>query len=91
MSLGKDLAAKRKQLGLTLEEIQGQIKIPTHIIASIEDDSIFEQIETNKTYTEVVRSYAKALGIHDQAIVDALDSIEAGLYTRALYWMTILH
>jgi transcriptional regulator with XRE-family HTH domain len=82
MSLGKDLAAKRKQLGLTLEEIQGQIKIPTHIIASIEDDSIFEQIETNKTYTRsFVRSYAKALGIHDQAIVDALDMIEAGLYT----------
>ncbi|MBO6792600.1 MAG: helix-turn-helix domain-containing protein [Balneolaceae bacterium] len=81
MSLGKDLAAKRKRLGLTLEEIQGQIKIPTHIISSIEDDSIFEQIETNKTYTRsFVRSYAKALGIHDQAIVDALDSIEAGLY-----------
>ncbi len=81
MSLGKDLTAKRKRLGLTLEEIQGQIKIPTQILASIEDDSIFDQIESNKTYTRsFVRSYAKALGIHDQAIVDALDSIEAGLY-----------
>lgn len=82
MSLGKDLAALRNKLGLSLEEIQGQIKIPTDVLLSIENESIFEEIESNKTYTRsFVRSYAKALKLDDDLIVEALDSIEAGIYT----------
>ncbi len=81
MSLGKDLAAVRIKLELSLEEVQGQIKIPAHVLKSIENDSIFSEIETNKTYTRsFVRSYAKALRIPDELIVSALDSIEAGIY-----------
>jgi len=81
MSLGKDLAIVRNKLGLTLEEIQGQIKIPIYVIQSIENDSIFSEIETNKTYTRsFVRSYAKVLKLSDSLIVEALDLIEAGMY-----------
>ncbi len=81
MSLGKDLAVVRNKLGISLEEIQSQIKIPAHVLESIEDDSIFSELESNKTYTRsFVRSYAKALGLADDLIVSALDSLEAGLY-----------
>lgn len=81
MSLGKDLAAVRNKLGLSLEEIQSQIKIPAHVLKSIENDSIFNELESNKTYTRsFVRSYAKSLGLADDLIVSALDSFEAGLY-----------
>ena len=80
MSLGKDLATIRNELGFSLEEIQSQIKIPTHILATIENDSIFDD-EQNKTYTRsFIRSYAKALKIEDSIIVQALDSVEAKLY-----------
>jgi cytoskeletal protein RodZ len=81
MSLGKDLAAIRNKLGFSLEEIQSQIKIPMDVLKSIENDSIFSELESNKTYTRsFVRSYAKALGMADDLIVSALDSLEAGLY-----------
>ncbi|MGB0347479.1 MAG: helix-turn-helix domain-containing protein, partial [Balneolaceae bacterium] len=46
MSLGKDLAAVRNKLGLSLEEIQSQIKIPAHVLKSIENDSIFNELES---------------------------------------------
>ena len=81
MSLGKDLASIRKGLGLTLEEIQGAIKIPAHTLETIETDTIFDDAEHNKTYTRsFIRSYAKALKIPDPLITDALDEVEAGLY-----------
>lgn len=82
MSLGKDLARIRKGLGLTLEEIQGIIKIPVHTLKSIESDHIFDDETQNKTYTRsFVRSYAKALKIDDTIICNALDEVEAGMYT----------
>ncbi len=81
MSLGKDLAAVRNKLGLSIDEIQNQIKIPADVLKTIEDDTIFGELATNKTYTRsFVRSYAKALGLADDLIVAALDSLEAGLY-----------
>ncbi len=80
MSLGKDLATIRNELGFSLEEIQSQIKIPTHTLTTIENDTIFDD-EQNKTYTRsFIRSYAKALKIEDDIIVQALDSVEAKLY-----------
>lgn len=85
MSLGKDLASIRKEQGLTLEEIQSSIKIPLHILKSIENDSIFDHPEHNQTYIRsFIRSYAKALKIEDKDIVDALDSYEAGIYNHDL-------
>ncbi len=83
MSLGKDLASIRKKSKLSLEQIQSQIKIPAHILNSIESDEIFNELNSNKTYTRsFVRSYAKGLGIADKLIVSALDAVEAGTYEK---------
>ncbi len=81
MSLGKDLASIRKELGLSLEEIQSSIKIPIHILKSIENDSIFDSLEHNNTYIRsFIRSYARALKLNDDDMVKALDEVEAGTY-----------
>ncbi len=85
MSLGKDLASIRKELGLTLEEIQSSIKIPLHTLSSIENDSIFESTEHNTIYIRsFIRSYARALKLNDNDIVKALDDVEAGIYDNDL-------
>lgn len=81
MSLGKDLAAIRHELGLSLEEIQSQVKIPAYTLKTIENDSIFDEVEHNKTYIRsFIRSYARALKVPDTIIIKALDDVEAGLY-----------
>ncbi len=85
MSLGKDLSTIRKELGLSLEEIQSSIKIPLLTLKSIENDSIFSSTEHNKTYIRnFIRSYARALKLDEQKVVDALDAFEAGIYDGEL-------
>lgn len=84
-SLGNDLALIREEQNLTLKDIQDATKIPSHILRSIEDDSIFSDFEENKTYIRsYVRSYAKALKIEDERIIKALDQQEEGSYTGTL-------
>lgn len=85
MSLGKDLASIRKELGLSLEEIQSSIKIPLLTLKSIENDTIFDSTEHNNIYIRsFVRSYARALKLNDDDIVNALDEVEAGIYENSL-------
>lgn len=86
MSLGNDLASIRRELGLSLEEIQSAIKIPTHTLKSIENGSIFDSEEHNTTYIRsFVRSYAKALKLDDDLVVAALDANEKGEYSGQLF------
>lgn len=86
MSLGKDLASVRKEQKISLEEIQHSIKIPIYTLESIEDDSIFESTEHNTTYIRsFIRSYARALKLNDNDIVNALDAVEAGKYDHNLF------
>lgn len=85
MSIGKDLASIRKKQGLTLEEIQSSIKIPLPTLKEIENDSIFEDYETNKTYVRsFVRSFARTLQIPEEDIVEALDAYENNTYSGSL-------
>lgn len=85
MSLGKDLATIRQELGLSLEEIQSSIKIPLLTLKSIENDSIFVSTEHNTIYIRsFIRSYARALKLNDTDIVKALDDVEAGIYENDL-------
>lgn len=80
-SLGADLAAIRKNSGLSFEDIQERTKLSPNIITSIEDGSIFENLDKNKTYIRsYVRNYAKAFGVTEAAIVKALDEVEKGRY-----------
>jgi len=84
-SLGNDLAAIRKNREISLEEIHRSTKIPTAVLASIEDDSIFAEISSNPTYIRsYVRSYAKALSIEERKIVYALDNVEKNNYSGSL-------
>lgn len=84
-SLGKDLAAIRKKLDLTIEDIHQATKIPLHILESIENDSIFEDLSKNATYIRsYVRSYAKKLEIDEERTIRALDQVERGTYTGIL-------
>lgn len=81
-SLGNDLAAIRKELNMSLEDIHKATKIPIHILDAIEDDSIFTHFEENITYIRsYVRSYAKALKIDDKLIVRALNQVQKGTYS----------
>lgn len=84
-SLGSDLAQIRKKRNLTLDDLHEATKIPKHILRSIEDDSIFEDLEENPTYIRsYIRGYAKALSIDDEQIINALDEWEIGSYSGSL-------
>ncbi|WP_440999089.1 helix-turn-helix domain-containing protein [Fodinibius sp. SL11] len=84
-SLGKDLAHIRKEQELSLEDIYETTKIPTRILSSIEDDSIFTNFEENATYIRsYVRSYAKALSIDEKQIIYALNKVEKNDYSGSL-------
>lgn len=84
-SLGRDLGLIRKEQELTLDEIHEDTKIPKRIIQSIEDDTIFTDINENTTYIRsYVRSYAKALSIDDKYIIQALDKAEKNDYSGSL-------
>ncbi len=84
-SLGRDLAHIRKEQELSLEDIYEATKIPTRILESIEDDSIFTDFENNATYIRsYVRSYAKALSIDEKQIIYALNKVEKNDYSGSL-------
>ncbi len=84
-SLGNDLARLRKEQDLTLEDIRDQTKIPIRILQSIENDTIFSDIDENRTYIRsFVRSYGKALQIDEHLMRIALDQTEADQYQDLL-------
>lgn len=84
-SLGNDLALIRKHRGLSLEDVHSATKIPVHILSSIEDDSLFSEMDEHKTYVRsYVRSYAKAVNIEEGTIVRALDHLEEDRYRGLL-------
>ena len=84
-SLGKDLAAIRNKKDLSIDEVQQITRVPKHILHTIEDGSIFDQIRKNTTYIRsYVRSYAKAVGVSEKDIIRALDEVENNSYSGAL-------
>lgn len=84
-SIGKDLAAIRSNLELTIQDIQYATKIPVSTLTAIENDSIFEMQDEGKTYIRsFIRSYGRALKIQDEILIKALDQFEAGNYNHLL-------
>lgn len=84
-SLGNDLASVRIERDLSIEDLKQKTKIPVSILKSIEDDTIFDKINENNTYTRsYVRSYAKAVGIENDRIVRALDQVQKAQYKGGL-------
>lgn len=84
-SLGRDLAFIRKERGVSFDELKDITKLPPAILESIEDDSIFDDIDSNTTYIRsYVRNYAKAVEIDEDKIIHALDRVETGEYTGSI-------
>ncbi|MCH8485931.1 MAG: helix-turn-helix domain-containing protein [Candidatus Cyclonatronum sp.] len=78
--LQDDLILIRQQLKLSADDIHDKTRLSTLIIRQIEDGSIFES-DQNKTYIRsFVRTYARALGIRDEDMIEALDQMETGTY-----------
>lgn len=84
-SLGNDLANIRKEQNLSLDDVNEATKIPKRILQSIEDDSIFTDLEENPTYIRsYIRGYAKALSIDENRIIHALNKREKNEYSGSL-------
>ena len=84
-SLGKDISKIRQEQELTLEDIHEETRIPVHILRSIELDTVFDDIDENRTYIRsYIRSYAKFLGIEDEFIIWCLNLAENDEYDGQL-------
>lgn len=80
-----DLSAIRNVRKLSLADVQSRTRLPESVIRSIENGSIFELADTQKTYLRsYVRSYAKAVRIADEDVVRALDDCFGSGYTGSL-------
>lgn len=80
-SLGEDLARLRKKESLTLQDIYDVTRLPANIIKAIENETIFSDPTKNPTYVRsFVRTYARALKIREDDIVEALDKTDLGKY-----------
>ena len=78
--LQDDLIVIRQQLKLSADDIHDKTRLSTLIIRQIEDGSIFES-DQNKTYIRsFVRTYARALNIRDEDMIEALNQLDEGRY-----------
>lgn len=72
--LYEDLVAIRDSKGITSADIIQKTRIPADVIREIENGTLFNQPENQRTYVRsFVRNYAKAIRIDDVHIVRALD------------------
>lgn len=84
-TIGKDLEKIRIAQGLTIEDIHHATKISVLILQTIENGTLFEDVEQANTYVRsYVRSYGRALKIDDQLLIKALDQQETGNYNQLL-------
>jgi len=83
--LNEDLVSVREAAGLKPNDIFEKTRIPLNIIDEIERGTIFTNRNHQLTYIRsYVRSYAKAIGIHEDDIVEALDQHQADRYEGLL-------
>ncbi len=80
-SLVADLKKIRRDHNLSVQDIYELTRIPLSTIERIEDGTLLEEEERNATYIRsFIRTYAKALGISDEDIIQALDDQIIGIY-----------
>ncbi|MCH8495381.1 MAG: helix-turn-helix domain-containing protein [Balneolales bacterium] len=84
-ALHEDLLAIRKKSSLTQQEVYELTRIPISVIQEIENGSIFTSKSHQITYIRsYVRSYAKALRISNDDIIDSLDKQQESSYNGEL-------
>ncbi len=90
-NLSKDLKACREQQKISLEDISKGTRVPAGTLASIEDGTFFNNPAYTRTYIRsFTRMYARAVKIHEDDIIRALDEFEKGVYEDYLYRRYIL-
>ena len=75
-STGQILANARNAMGISIEDLAEQIRVPLNVVKQIEADDI----PTNLPETFVrgyIRSYAKKVGIAESAVLKEIDSMAA--------------
>jgi cytoskeleton protein RodZ len=71
ITVGQELKSARERMGMTLSELAAETRVPMRHLVSIEQ-SEFSALP-GQTYTVgFVRSYARALGLDDIAVINAL-------------------
>ena len=85
-NISDDLVQIRKSKRLSRQDVYYKCRLPIETIEAIEDGSIFSGTTKNKTYLRsYFRTYAKAVGIADSDMINALDEHEIGTYNDGLY------
>jgi cytoskeletal protein RodZ len=79
-TIGKDLAAIRKHLGLELDDVHQKTRLPLETLKRIEDDSLLSDPDENIIYVRsFIRTYAKSLKVKEDLAVKSLDQHEVGI------------
>ena len=70
--IGEEFKIKREEIGITIEEVSGDLKKDTILLENLENGNhkVFKDVLELK---DVVSSYAKYLGLDDEKIMDDLD------------------
>lgn len=68
---GQVLRGRREELGLTLEQVHGELKIPTRWLRAIEEDR-FDLFDSPQYAKGFVRSYAQFLGLDPEPLVQSV-------------------
>lgn len=76
LTVGQQLLAARERMGLSIEDVVGQIKLAPRQIAALEADD-FQALPETAFLRGFVRSYAKLLQLEAQPLLDALPGAQA--------------
>ena len=71
ITVGQELKTARERMGMTLSELAAETRVPMRHLESIEQ-SEFSALPGHTYTVGFVRSYARALGLDDVAVVNAL-------------------
>jgi len=75
--VGPVLRGRREQLGLTLEQVHAQLRIPVRWLRAIEEDR-FDVFDASQYAKGFVRSYAEFLGLDPEPLVRAVAEVLPG-------------
>ena len=80
-----DLSAIREKRNVSLEELRNATKVYPNVIAQFEQDGLKDHPLFNSLYVRAfIRSYAGAVGIPPEEVLDAYDEALSGGYRRQL-------
>lgn len=83
--LAQDLRAIREERDVTLDDVQRDTRMPADILGRFEAGDLIGDPHYNEVYLRnLLKSYAQALGISPQEVVNAYDQVKSGGYDGGL-------